>query len=105
MKKFPLTFTSIPFQILSKLCASDSTKNFNGKSCAISTSKSFKESQDPTSDLLAERKLAEVVKDVCSIHDDLCDTCYIAVRSAPYSAVNTMNDNIKISFSRKNTFH
>lgn len=28
--------------------------------------------------MLAERKLVEVIKDVCSIHDDLCDTCFIA---------------------------
>lgn len=64
------------FQILSRLCGSESTKNFNAKSC---TSKSFKESQDTsTTDLLAERKLVEVIKDVCSIHDDLCDTCFIA---------------------------
>lgn len=52
--------------------------NFNTKSFTINPIKSFKDSQDSSSNLLAERKLAEVVKDACSIHDDLCDTCFIA---------------------------
>lgn len=70
---------SFYLQILSKLCGSDSTKNFNVECCTINPSKTFKDSPDhSTADLLAERKLVEVVKDVCSIHDDLCDTCFIA---------------------------
>ncbi|XP_037033693.1 putative gustatory receptor 28b isoform X1 [Bradysia coprophila] len=62
-------------QILRNLCGSESTKSFN---VTISPLKSFKQSQDSSSNLLAERKLVEVVKDVCGIHDDLSDTCLLA---------------------------
>ncbi|XP_037033694.1 putative gustatory receptor 28b isoform X2 [Bradysia coprophila] len=61
--------------ILRNLCGSESTKSFN---VTISPLKSFKQSQDSSSNLLAERKLVEVVKDVCGIHDDLSDTCLLA---------------------------
>ncbi|XP_037033695.1 putative gustatory receptor 28b isoform X3 [Bradysia coprophila] len=62
-------------EILRNLCGSESTKSFN---VTISPLKSFKQSQDSSSNLLAERKLVEVVKDVCGIHDDLSDTCLLA---------------------------
>lgn len=67
-------------QILRNLCDAESTKNFNtkSKSTIINPLKSFKESQDSSSNLLAERKLGDVVKDVCGIHDDLSDTCLLA---------------------------
>lgn len=67
------------FQILTKLSESDpSTNDLRVKSCIIEPSKTLGHSQDSSSDLLAERKMVQVLKDVCSIHNDLCDTCMIA---------------------------
>ncbi|KAJ6650078.1 putative gustatory receptor 28b [Pseudolycoriella hygida] len=65
-------------KILRNLYGRDATKDLAVKSCTINSVKDFKEPQTFSTELLAERKLAEVVKDVCSIHDDLCDTCVIA---------------------------